>query len=51
MDIVVLNRVSFGINGLKVGLRIFVVSEYQNSPPQLLENEEYNLDSCSRGNV
>ena len=31
---------SFDINDLKVGLHIFVVSEYQNSPPQLLENEK-----------
>ena len=30
-----------GIDGLKVSLGIFVVPEFQNSPPQLLENEEH----------
>ena len=41
----------FGIDELKGGLSIFVVSEYQNSSIQLLENEEHNLDTCSRRNV
>ena len=36
---------------LKVGLRISDVSEYQNLPQQLLENEEHNSNTCCRGNV
>ena len=45
------DKMSFGINDLKVILCIFVVSEYQNSPLQLLENEKHNSDTYSRGNV
>ena len=41
----------FGVDDLKVGVRIFVVSEYQNSPPGLLENEEPNLSLVAAGNV
>ena len=37
----------FGIDNLKVGLRIFAVSEYQNSTPQLFENEEHNSDTLA----
>ena len=43
------DRMSFGIDNLKVGFRIFAVSVYQNSAPLLLENEEHNLDTCCRG--
>ena len=32
---------------VKVCFCIFAVSEYQNSPPQLLENDKYNSDTCS----
>ena len=46
-----LDRLNFGIDNLKICLRIFVVSETQNSLPQLLGNEEYNSDTCSRRNV
>ena len=38
----------FGSDNLKVDLRIFVVSEYRNSLPQLSENEEHNLDTCNK---
>ena len=48
-DFVGLDWVSFGIDDLEVGL--FVMSEYQNSLPQLLENEEHNSDTCSIRNV
>ena len=37
----------FDIDDLKVCVRIFIVSEYQNSLPQLVENEEHNSDTCS----
>ena len=37
-----------GINDLNVGLHIFVISEYQNSQPQLSENEKHNFGTCSR---
>ena len=42
------NRVGIGIDDLKISLRIFVVSENQNSPPQLFENEEHNLNFFER---
>ena len=36
---------------LKVRIRIFVVSELQNSSPQIFECEEHNSDAYIRGNV
>ena len=33
------------MDDLKVGYRILIVYKYQNSLSQLLENEEYNLDT------
>ena len=44
-------RMSFIIKDLKDDLGIFVVSELQNSRPQLLANEEHSSDTCRRGNV
>ena len=41
----------FAIDDLKVCLHIFVVSEYQNTPPQLYEYEAHNSDTYSRENV
>ena len=41
----------FVINDFKICFHIFVISEYQYSTPLLLECEEHNSDSCSRGNV
>ena len=46
-----LNRVGFGIDDWKVDLRILVVSDYQNSPPQLFESEEHKSNISSRENV
>ena len=43
--------VNFGIENLKEGLRIFIISEYQNSPPKLSEDQEHNSDTCSRGTI
>ena len=40
------DQVSFGIDNLKVGLHIFVVSEYQNSPLKWLETEEHNSNKA-----
>ena len=45
------DQVSFDIDDLKIGLFIFVVSKNQNSKAQSLKNEEYDSDTCSRGNV
>ena len=36
-----LNQVGFDINNLKISLHIFVISEYQNSVPQLFECLEH----------
>ena len=44
-------RVDFAINDLRVCLCVFVISKYQNSPPQLLEDGEHNSDTYSRRNV
>ena len=44
------DQVSFGIDDSKVCLCVFVVSEYQNSRQQLLENAEHNSNTCCRGN-
>ena len=41
----------FDIDDFNVGIRIFGVSEYQNSLLQLLENEKHNSDTCSWENV
>ena len=41
----------FDIDNLKANLCVFVLLEYQNSTPQLFENDEYNSVNCSRGNA
>ena len=38
--------VCYGIDDLKVSFRLFVVSVYQNSSPQLFEREEHNSGNC-----
>ena len=41
---------SFGVNELKFGLRLFFIYKYQNLSPQLLQDEGHNSNACSRGN-
>ncbi len=43
------DQVGFDINDLKVGLHLFVISEYQNAPALLLlENVEHSSGTCRR---
>ena len=46
-----LDWMGFGIDDLKVCIRIFVVFVYQHSLPQLFEGEERDSDTCNWGNV
>ena len=46
-----LNQAGFGNGGLKLCFRIFVISEYQNAPPELIESKEHNSNTCSEGKV
>ena len=46
-----LNRVDFSIDDLKICLRIFDISVYQNSSTRLTKCEEHTSDTCSWGYV